>query len=269
MVSYRLNGQVISLELPDATKKEMDFSRTSFFAADPGRQLPAPSEILALSSDAHQIAQPKPVIIEDLNLVVKFGPYVTAAEALNPWMIRHVFHEKVPVPEVFGWRVDGQGFGFIYMELIRGLTVSDCYSTLTDAEKQAIADQLREILDTLRQLRQDPADQFVGSITRQHLFDYVLQCQPRSGPFLSVEAFNDWFALLHQLRFEHRYEDPNRCLLPDAGDITFTHADLNRGNIILSSRSPLRITLVDFSHTKMNGALTLLIAFLTQSLMFS
>ncbi|KAH8433372.1 uncharacterized protein LDX57_011006 [Aspergillus melleus] len=248
MISYRLNGQRISLKLPDATKQEMDFLDTSFFAANPGRRLPTPSEIRALSKN-DKSAQPKPIFIEDLNLVVKFGPFVTAVEALNLWMVRHIFHDKVPVPDVFGWRIDDRGSGFIYMELIPGPTIHDCYDTLTDGQKQTICDQLREVLKTLRQLRQDPEDQFVGSINRQHLSDYVFIDQPRGGPFPSVEAFNDWFALLHQLRFQHRYEDPNRCLLPDNRDITFTHTDLHRGNIIITSFNPLQIAIVDWQQS--------------------
>ncbi|KAI9041090.1 uncharacterized protein KD926_007360 [Aspergillus affinis] len=161
MIAYRWNGRRISLDLPDATKKEVDFLDTSFFTAIPGRRLPSPHEIRSLSKN-DKSAQPKPVIIEDLDLIVKFGPSITAVKALNLWMIRHVFHEKVPVPEVFGWRIDDQGFGFIYMELIRGPTIHDCYDSLTDGQKQEICDKLRGVLDTLRQPRQDPADRFVG-----------------------------------------------------------------------------------------------------------
>lgn len=87
---------------------------------------------------------------------------------------------------------------------------------------------------------------YPGSIDRGHLLDYVFISQPQSAPFPSIKAFNDWFALLHQLPFEHRYDDPNRRLLPDDGDIKFTHCDLNRVNMIVVSRSPARLVLVDW-----------------------
>lgn len=88
-----------------------------------------------------------------------------------------------------------------------------------------------------------------GSITRGHLLDYVFIDQPKTGPFPDVKEFNDWFALLHQLRFAHKYEDPNRCLLPDIGEIKLTHADLNRRNIIVASTSPVRIVIIDWQQS--------------------
>jgi thiamine kinase-like enzyme len=55
--------------------------------------------------------------------------------------------------------------------------------------------------------------------------------------------------LLHQLRFTRRYDDPNRCLLPDTGEIKFTHADLNPRNIIVSSVNPSRVVIVDWQQS--------------------
>lgn len=90
---------------------------------------------------------------------------------------------------------------------------------------------------------------YVGSINNRPLLDYVFADQPTTGPFSSVKEFNDWFALCHQLRFERRYDDPNRCFLPDDGEVKLTHADLNRRNIILPSTNPLRIVVVDWQQS--------------------
>jgi hypothetical protein len=78
--------------------------------------------VKALSSDVHISPQPKPVIFAESKLFVKFGPYVTVAEAQCLWMINRLFGDAVPVPEIFGWRVDEENYVFIYMELIEGRT---------------------------------------------------------------------------------------------------------------------------------------------------
>ncbi|GIK07577.1 hypothetical protein Aspvir_003243 [Aspergillus viridinutans] len=249
MVLYRLGEKSISLELPDATKKKVDFTDTSFFTTSPGRQLPSPAEVRALSKDIGRRPEPAPIRFENLNLIVKFGRYVTTCEALNLWMIKKVFGDEVPVPELFGWRVDDKNYVFIYMELIKGPTLAECWEHLSIMEKRSILDQLCRITENLHRLAQDASDQFVGSINRQHPLDYVFTDQPRGGPFPSVKEFNDWFALLHQLRFTRRYDDPNRCLLPDTGDIKFTHADLDRRNIIISSVNPGRVVIVDWQQS--------------------
>ncbi|KAK6810877.1 hypothetical protein RU639_013328 [Aspergillus parasiticus] len=187
MVTYRLRKQLISLHIPNATKKEIDFTDTSFFTTSPNRHLPTPAQVRALSKDIDTRPQPTPIIFENLNLIDKFGLYVTIVEALNLWMVKMVFHDKVPVPELFGWRVDDEGYVFIYMELIEGSTLDECWNHLGTIEKRAISDQLSRFTETLRQLEQDPSDQFIGSINRQRLRDYLFMSQLLAGPFPSIK----------------------------------------------------------------------------------
>lgn len=82
-----------------------------------------------------------------------------------------------------------------------------------------------------------------GSLNNQQVLDYVFQLFPKAGPFPSGKDFNDWFSLLPQswLPLSKNYKDPYRSLLPDCEDIKFTHGDLHRGNIIISSCKPARI----------------------------
>lgn len=142
---YRLGKQLISLDLPDTTKKEIDFTDTSFFTTSPNRHLPTPAQVRALSKDIDTSWQPTSIEFRNLNLIVKFGLYVAIVEALNLWMVRKVFHDKVPVPELFGWRVDDEDYVFIYMELIEGPTLDECWNRLGTVEKRAISDQLSRI----------------------------------------------------------------------------------------------------------------------------
>lgn len=164
MVLYSVGDRRISLSLPNSEQKEIDFVDTSFFAAGAERQLPTPTQVRALSKDIGTRAQPTPVKYEELGLLVKFGPHVTTVEALNLWTIKKVFGDDVPVPEVFGWRVDKEGYTFIYMELIEGPTLEECWDALDIREKRAINDQLCQIMGKLRNLAQDPSERFIGTI---------------------------------------------------------------------------------------------------------
>lgn len=75
--------------------------------------------------------KPKPVIFEDMNLLVKFGPDITVTEAQNLWMIKRAFRGRVPVPEIFGWRVDERNYVFIYMEFMQGQRLQDRWDSLS------------------------------------------------------------------------------------------------------------------------------------------
>lgn len=164
MVLYSFGDKPVSLSLPDPKQKELDFLDTSFFTAGSDRQLPTPTQVRALSKDIDTRPQPTPVKYEELSLLVKFGPHVTTVEALNLWTVKKVFGDDIPVPEVFGWRVDDDGYTFIYMELIRGPTLEECWDSLDVIERRAIKDQLSQVMGKLRQLAQDPSERFIGMI---------------------------------------------------------------------------------------------------------
>lgn len=89
---------------------------------------------------------------------------------------------------------------------------------------------------------------FSGSISHQQLLDYVFQSCPKTGPFSTVKDFNDWFSYLPQLWLPPSKKYNDRQFLPDGGVIKFTHGDLHRGNIIISSSKPARIlAIVDWA----------------------
>ena len=146
--------------LPDASQREMDFVDTSFFK-EPGHHLPTPTEVRALSKDYLTSPEPVPVTFQDLDVFVKFGRHINVAEAQNPWMVKRALGDKVPAPEVFGWRVEGDDV-FIYMELVHGKTLKSQWDDLDGLGKEKIRDQLCSIIGFLRQLEPDPAHQFIG-----------------------------------------------------------------------------------------------------------
>lgn len=153
-----LRFSALSNQLPDDSIREMDFRESSFFK-EPGKCLPTPAQVKALSSDVHISPQPQPVIFNDSKLFVKFGPDVTIAEARCLWMIKRAFSDAVSVTEVFGWRVDEENNIFIYVELIEGMTLHDRWSDLNGLDKKFLCDQLSQIINNLCSLEQDPSDQ--------------------------------------------------------------------------------------------------------------
>lgn len=161
----QLHATVSLKSLPSGSL--VTFEQSSFFSRNgPDAALPSPSEVLAKSAteDPHfkeHINHP-PVLFEPLGLVVKFGkdPTVTIAEGQCLWSL-HQLLPQVPVPEIYGWRQDGDNT-FLYMELVQGVTLENQWDSLNRTERGAVCEHLRDILTELRQLRQDPSDLFLG-----------------------------------------------------------------------------------------------------------
>ncbi|POR30952.1 Phosphotransferase enzyme family protein [Tolypocladium paradoxum] len=230
--------------LPDVSEPEMDFHDTSFFRSNlhncPVPQLPTPASILEqYPNGGAYVAK-----FEHLNLAVKFGQssYLRLEEAQAMRAMRQIFpNNEVPVPEVFGWRKHGDQT-FIYMSLIRGPTLREAWPSLTEADKKAICGELRCIVAALRQITQGSSNRFIGSINGGTLQDCFFKLDYEQGPFWSMKSFNDWlFAAATRQRpdpdgvINGLYEDGlYRDLLPDTGNIYFTHGDLTLGNIIIS-----------------------------------
>lgn len=104
-------------------------------------------------------------VFPDLKLLVKFGPNVKIAEALNLQAIRQILGDDVPTPELYGWRSDGP-LVYIYMQLIPGVTLESRWDTLTDEDRAYACSQLRDMLRQIRTARQDGSKAFI-SITLQ------------------------------------------------------------------------------------------------------
>lgn len=77
-------------------------------------------------------------------------------------MVKKALPNKVPVPEVYGWKVEGN-IVLIYMELIRGESLHNRWDSLSNIDKVSICNDLREIVASLRQVEQDPTTTpFIG-----------------------------------------------------------------------------------------------------------
>ena len=142
------------------------FRDSSFSIREGGpHTLPSPAQVRA-AADAQEnnkvpFRQSIAVHFPSLSLTVKYGNTITIAEGQCLWAIRHLLHNTVPVPEVYGWCRDGNDV-FIYMELIHGDTLTKRWDGLNAEDKLEVCQQLRGILEDLRRLEQDPDDKFIG-----------------------------------------------------------------------------------------------------------
>jgi hypothetical protein len=134
----------------------------TFNSGRPAHLFPSPAEVRAnpLLRKTHGSCTTK---FDSLNIVVKYGSRVSGSEAYCLRALRQLLPDEVPVPDVYGWCEDG-GEAFIYMELIRGVTLERQWGSLSDQAKKEVCKQLRTAVDGLRKLHQDPSDRFLGRI---------------------------------------------------------------------------------------------------------
>jgi hypothetical protein len=141
------------------------------------------------------------------------------------------------------------------MELVRGDTLKSRWPSLTEEEKGTICTQLRGCVEAWRELRQEKEPYFVGKSSRNNYPTVVLITlghighqgvgdiifrdggDPNAGPFADITAFHDFFARyscrLHP-EWDPRREFPELTGLTDDRPVVFTHADLDKSNILIT-----------------------------------
>ncbi|KAK2803414.1 hypothetical protein FQN51_003521 [Onygenales sp. PD_10] len=196
--------------------------------------------------------RPPPVVFENLGLFVKWGTATKISEAQSLYAVGKYLQGNVPVPQIYGWRVDGAE-SFIYMEYMQGQTLEQVWDELSADECVLICDELRTICDNLRQLEQDPSDPFIGMFSqetvRAPLYDraFHVNYMSEAGPFTTVKQFHDWFTFLPRRPMPDPHSvpiEPFRQDLPDDSPIKFTHGDLHRSNIVVTRSRPYKVTAV-------------------------
>lgn len=148
-------------------------------------QLPSPSEVQArakaqylagIHPDPRRVhwtaashARPPPVVFEEMNLFVKWGSWTKISEAQCLYAVRRLLKDDVPVPEVYGWRTEGN-VKYIYMEYVKGKSLDQVWPTMGLEDKAGVCRELRTIFQRLRQVEQDPEDPFIGAMIRRALW---------------------------------------------------------------------------------------------------
>jgi hypothetical protein len=98
-----------------------------------------------------------------MSLCVKWGAKINITEGQVLYALRNSCGDSVPVPEIYGWRVDG-GETFLYMEARSGKTIEDAWPEMIEDDRLRICSEIRAILHNLRQIKQDPMDKFIGEL---------------------------------------------------------------------------------------------------------
>ncbi|TQV97344.1 phosphotransferase family protein [Cordyceps javanica] len=213
---------------------------SSFFREKRAPALPSPSEIRLMNSStgdvrAENFHRPTPVRIPSLGLLVKYGADVSVCEAQTQQMVREKLADQVPVPEIFGWTVDG-GQVFIYMQLIEGDTLQARWANLDEVDRRSVCPQLRHMVDSVRSLPQENHGCYIGSLCGQPLNDIFLQYRPELvGPFKGPDAVEQFHRACDIDVFHHT-------------PTVFTHADLVAPNILLSTgANPTVVAIIDWA----------------------
>jgi hypothetical protein len=170
-MAARRTASIKRSPLPSA--ESVKFRDSTFFRHH--ETLPTTDEIRAASQASGKVGHPDtppPVPFPAMNLIVKFGRYVTIAEGQCLTMTKSCLQNTVPVPEVYGWCKHGEDV-LIYMQLISGVTLKERWESLLVEEKNSISEELRVMMVSLRQLVQSPQEPYVGKLFSSETLRYV------------------------------------------------------------------------------------------------
>lgn len=174
MTTKQKRIQLTPSEIPNSPN--FDVKDSSFFTK--WSHLPSPEEVRAQAKAQHLArinpderkaysmdglhVRPPSVLFEHMGLLVKWGTDARLSEAQCLYAIGRFIGDSVPVPEVYGWRTDGDEW-FIYMEHVQGQTLEQVWDTMDPDERSAVCCELQASLEKLRQVEQDPLDSFIGN----------------------------------------------------------------------------------------------------------
>jgi aminoglycoside phosphotransferase len=187
------------------------------------------------------------------NLMLKTGPWVHLTEAAT---MRFVASKtSVPVPRVHCAFVRNNQ-AIIVMDRIRGTSLSRAWKTLSEADRDAICEQLRTMLRELRSLP-PPPDAGIESCVGGTLRDArITRSRPRFGPFKTAQEFHRW--LRHEFQpgehpensEDHDWEEIRDMVEKQDGPWpppVFTHGDLNPSNIMV--RDGRVVAIIDWEYS--------------------
>lgn len=230
-------------------------------------ELPSPQEVRARAEQVGtniSSSRPKPVRFPESGLIVKWGKAITVAEGQCLYFLKEHFTGTVPVPQIYGWKVD-EGETFLYMELVQSATLEDRWDHLTELDRNAISDQLQHMISAWRRIKQDPVRDQIGLLARIYSvfaswLGYPAESSPRlsqiggqplrdmmfydggsypAGPFANIADFHKWlvkFTLRNNPndKRDARKVHPELSGLTDDLAVVFTHSDLHPSNILIS-----------------------------------
>ncbi|KAF1824757.1 uncharacterized protein K489DRAFT_316862 [Dissoconium aciculare CBS 342.82] len=188
---------------------------------------------------AAQAYRPKPVRFPGRKLIVKWGTFVGIAEGQCIWFLQNHLAHLVPVPKIYGWKRDGEQT-FLFLELVDGSPLDERWPRLKPGERRAACRELRHATQALKRVRTPHDYPSLCSISGGALRDITFLDGDidTTGPHDNAADFHDALAKL-ALPPSETFTNPRKEVdelsgFDDRIPIKFTHADLDKSNIILS-----------------------------------
>ncbi|KAK3370802.1 phosphotransferase enzyme family protein [Lasiosphaeria ovina] len=233
--------------------------RASYFVAADELPEPLPTDAaIAAPTQVLKDATGCMVVRVGEHYVVKYGVNVSLTEGENMLFARDTC--GLPVPRVYAFysrrsSPSGRHMGYIVMECVRGATLLDRWSGMSDADKADAVRQLRRILDKMRSV---PSPGYYGCIGRRPFEESLFwSCpdpdqpqDPLAGPFDTEDQFNgavvDKYLQTGSDRLSFRAAFYRRAFpsVLHGHRSVFTHGDLQRKNIVV--RDSGEIVLIDW-----------------------
>ncbi|KAF8163398.1 kinase-like domain-containing protein [Crassisporium funariophilum] len=170
--------------------------------------------------------------------VVKTGP---------PWQLHleaqatrfAALHTTIPVPAVYDCWTGRDGQGYLVMEFKDGEVLQRQWRKLSEPQKMSVLRTLVSYVEELRALHQPYPQGWIGSLSREAVFDFAVRQGDACGPFSDQREFNN-SRVTQLIDFSERHPPTVEALrqvlaeMPDNHQITFTHGDIARYNILVS-----------------------------------
>jgi aminoglycoside phosphotransferase (APT) family kinase protein len=147
-------------------------------------------------------------------------------------------HTSIPVPAVYDFWTEDDGCACVVMEYMDGQTLHRHWRHLSVDQKMTVMHILRGFLEELRNLHQPYPKGSIGSVSGGASFDCRISGQSLHGPFRDETQYNEWristfsmFGDKHlptKLRLQQLRDE-----MPNNHQITFTHGDITRRNILV------------------------------------
>jgi aminoglycoside phosphotransferase len=148
-------------------------------------------------------------------------------------------HTSIPVPAIYDFWTGRDGRGYLVMEYKNGEVLQRKWCKLSDPQKTSVLRTLASYVEELRALHQPYPQGWIGSASGESIFDFALSRGSVCGPFPDEREFNDWrISTLSRWGEKHpptvEKLQQLRAAMPDNHQITFTHGDIARYNILVS-----------------------------------
>ncbi|EZF76103.1 hypothetical protein H105_02485 [Trichophyton soudanense CBS 452.61] len=191
-----------------------------------------------LAPTSYGNATPLKVVAVNDAVVVKFGRMAGSSEG-QALIYLERYAPEIPAPRLYTMFKESNEL-FLIMQRVPGIPLDKIWPSLTESEKNDISTKLRQIFDSMRQVK-CPWPGFFGDLggggVQDHLFYSPDTANRYLGPFYGEAAFIAGFIGNHRVvRFYETYLP--RVL--QGHRPTLTHGDVQRKNILVAE-NPNRI----------------------------